>query len=132
GYSELWAYVLAIFVDQVQEPEGTLGIDTMSLLNKHKRGAYLQERQLVRPEKQTLDQIEYGKPNEAIRDLYQMAAAFRKNVVLTHHLKQVYEPDVKDGKVEHVWKGKYETDGVPDTMKQSDVLVRMEQKETRE
>ena len=125
GYEEQWAYFLEIFMDQVQEPEGTLVVDTMSLLNKNKRNAHLQGRQKVNPSKQTLDQIEYGKPNEAIRDLYQAAQAFRKNLVVTHHLKEHYAPQLEGTQMVTKWDGTYDTDGVPDTRKQVDVSLRM-------
>lgn len=125
GYLEHWAYMLEIFMDQVQEPGGTLVIDTMTLLNKNRRNAYLQERQKTRPDKMTLDRLEYGKPNEAIRDLYQAAQAFRKNLVVTHHLKEHYRPMLVGDKQETQWDGTYDTDGVPDTRKQVDVSVRM-------
>ena len=125
GYLEQWDYLLEVFMDQVQEPEGSLVTDTMTLLNRNRRNAHLQFMQKKDPSRSSLIQIEYGKPNEAIRDLYQAAQAFRKNMVVTHHLKQTYEPEIVNGKVEHIWKGKYETDGVPDTRKQVDVSLRM-------
>ena len=125
GYLRQWSYMLEVFMDQVQDPEGTLVIDTMSLLNRNKRNAYLEDRQKVRPDKQTLDQLEYGKPNEAIRDLYQAAQAFRKNLVVTHHLREHYKPVLVGSQMETKWDGTYDTDGVPDTAKQVDVSMRM-------
>lgn len=126
GYMDAWDYFMSVFVAAVQDPNvSTIGIDTMTLLTKYKRDAYLEELQKRggAPRKQ-LQQIEYGHPDGQIRSIFTFAQALGKNLVVTHHLRDVYGQIMKDGKLDNGPTGALEHDGVRDIMRLVDVQLR--------
>lgn len=126
GYEEQWAYFIARFVEAMTKPfVSTVVVDTMTLARKHKVNAYLQELQGAGKARKQLQQIEYGHPDGAIRDLYTFAKAAGKNLVAVHHLRDHYAPAVdRDGRVTTAADGTFEIDGVKDTDKYVDVNLR--------
>lgn len=129
GYMELWAYFIPVYVEAIQKKGGTIIIDTMTLLTRYKREAYLQELQeksTGRPRKQLM-QLEYGHPDSAIRSLYTFAQSTKHNLVVVHHLRDHYVSQVgRDGAVESVPDGTEEIDGIRDTFRYVDVALRNE------
>lgn len=132
GYMELWSYFNSAFVEACVSPEvSTIVIDTMTLLNKYKQDAYLQELQQKTPQgqpaRQQLQQIEYGRPSSDIRTVINTANGMGKNLVVTHHLRDEYKQGVKpDGSVGSMPTGNMEHDGVKDIMRLVDVQIRQE------
>lgn len=126
GYIEQWDYFLDRYVDAMMDKRtGTVVVDTMTLMRKNKINAYLQELQGQGKARKQLQQIEYGHPDGAIRDLYVFAKSAGKNLVATHHLRDHYSPGLRDGQVTTVADGTFEIDGVKDTAKFVDVGIRM-------
>ena len=125
GYMEQWNYFMNIFAKAVQDPAvKTVVIDTMTLLRKNKCDAYLQEIQEKKPRKQLL-QIEYGHPDGEIRRLFTFAQALKKNLVVVHHLRPVYETVVtSEGVKDSMPNGKFEHDGVRDINRLIDIRIR--------
>lgn len=132
GYMELWDYFLRIYVDALQDSDvSTVVIDTMTLLTKNKRDAYLQELQAKNPgnPRKQLQQIEYGHPDGGIRSLYTFAKTAEKNLVAIHHLRDHYGPSLgADGQVTTAPDGTMEIDGLKDTPRFVDVRLLNEKK----
>jgi hypothetical protein len=128
GYIEQWNYFLDRYVTAFTSKDvRTVGVDTMTLMRKVKINAYLQELQGAGKARKQLTQIEYGHPDGEIRDLFVFAKTSGKNLVATHHLREHYAPGMsRDGAITTVPDGTYEIDGVRDTAKYADVIVRME------
>ena len=107
----------------------TFVVDTMTLLRKNKCDAYLQELQTAGKPRKQLMQTEYGHPDGAIRSLYTFATSYEKNLVATHHLRDHYAPQLnKDGQVEQMPDGTKEVDGVKDTARYADIVLRNEKR----
>ena len=126
GYMEQWDYFLDRYVTAMTDKRTrTVIVDTMTMMRKHKINAYLQELQGAGKARKQLQQIEYGHPDGAIRDLYVFAKATTKNLIATHHLREHYSPGVNgQGQITTVADGTYEIDGVRDTMRFVDVGLR--------
>lgn len=134
GYMDIWEYWLQVYVEALQDPAvATIGVDTMTLLTRYKRDAYLEELQKksgdTGPARKQLQQIEYGHPDGQIRSIFTYAQAMGKNLVVTHHLRDVYGPGMKDGRIEQMPTGESEHDGVRDVMKFVDVQLRNTKKQ---
>lgn len=127
GYIEQWDYFLDRYVlAMTSKRVSTVVIDTMTLMRKHKINAYLQELQGQGKARKQLQQIEYGHPDGAIRDLFAFAKSVNKNLIATHHLRDHYSPGVsRDGVITTVADGTFELDGVRDTARFADIVVRM-------
>lgn len=132
GYMEQWDYFLDRYVEHMtNKVTKTIVIDTMTLMRKHKVNAYLQELQGQGKARKQLQQIEYGHPDGAIRDLYTFAKSAGKNLIATHHLRDHYAPGMsRDGVITTVADGTFEIDGVKDTARFADVVLRMEKDKT--
>ena len=128
GYMEQWDYFLARYVmAMTNKTTNTVVVDTMTLMRKLKINAYLQELQGQGKARKQLQQIEYGHPDGAIRDLYTFAkTTTSKNLIAIHHLRDHYSAVVsRDGLVTTAADGTFEIDGVRDTAKFIDVGLRM-------
>lgn len=133
GFEAIWDYTLDIFGRAMMDSrEVTMVIDTMTLLTKHKRDAYLEEanrkaKQDKKPLRKQLTQIEYGRPDGETRSLFQMAAAYEKNLIVIHHLRDHYGPVLKDdGTIGQGPDGTKEHEGVRDVPRYFDVSLRNE------
>lgn len=128
GFMEQWMYFIKIFSAAVTDPAvSTILLDTATLLRKLKINAYLQELQGQGKARKQLQQIEYGHPDGEIRTLYTMANGLRKNMVAIHHVRDHYSKQMTvDGKIETSPDGTFEIDGVKDTEKMVDILMRTE------
>ncbi len=137
GCVELWDYFLVTCVKALTDPAiKSVVIDTMTLARRIKINAYLEGLQdafVPNPSKpyekmrEQLLQIEYGKPNDAIRDIYNTGAGVKKNLIATHHLTDEYKslPTGRDGKLESTPTGKRIMEGLNGTYRFVDVAVRM-------
>lgn len=134
GYMEQWEYFVNLFAELIQDDEvATVGIDTMTILTKNKRDAYLQELQKKAQPGQTprkqLQQIEYGHPDGQIRNLYTSASSMGKNLIAVHHLRDHYAPMLNaDGQMTTGPDGTLEIDGIKDTPRFVDIRLTNEKK----
>jgi hypothetical protein len=126
GYIAQWAYFQQLFVSVMQsDTVQTVAVDTMTLCYRNKCDAYLEEMNVKSDgNRKQLIQIEYGRPNEGIRNIYQYAKAIGKNMVVTHHLRDHYVQVTKNGQLESVADGTLETDGIRDTARYVDISLR--------
>jgi len=132
GFMAQWSYMLTIYLAAMQdELVQSVAMDTMTLVYKNKCEAYLEELNTRGggARKQLL-QVEYGHPNEGIRSLYDLARASGKNLVAVHHLRDHYVSRPKaSGEIESVADGTLETDGMRETNKKVDIVLRIEKKD---
>ncbi len=133
GCVALWNYFLVRCVKALTDPNiKSVVIDTMTLARRIKINAYLEglqdecEKQHKDMREQLL-QIEYGKPNDAIRDIYNTGAGVKKNLIATHHLTDEYKsaPTGRDGRIESSPTGKRILEGLTGTYRFVDVVMRM-------
>lgn len=132
GFMAQWSYMLTIYIAAMQDPAvSTVIMDTMTLVYKNKCDAYLEELNTRNgSHRKQLLQVEYGHPNESIRSLYDFARASDKNLVTVHHLRDHYvnRPNSK-GEIESQPDGTMETDGMRETGKKVDIVLRIEKKD---
>ena len=134
GCLELWEYFIKLVAATIQDSSiRTVVVDTMTLARRVKADAYLQKLQQdaisqKQAPRRNLLQIEYGQVNEAIRQIFAICDSTGKNLVATHHLRDHYVPQVRDGLRETVPDGTLELEGWNDTYKNVDVAIRNEKK----
>lgn len=150
GCIELYGFFVAVYANALMDPKvKTVGVDTMTICRRIKVDAYLQgmQQQWLKAHPQQAEQgiytysytnsdgrtvwdnmrvqllqIEYGRPNDDIRDLYTMAAGLGKNLVATHHLT--------DERIKNELTGRRVLEGLNQTYKYVDVALRMEKRNT--
>jgi len=136
GAVALWQYFTTLAVQAMRDASvRTLVVDTMTLARRVKADAYLEMLQ-NRPRKQDehmrekLLQIEWGNPNDAIREFYTATGGSRKNLVAVHHLtdERKNTVDAKTGLIkEGVPTGRRILEGLSGTHRFVDVALLMEQ-----
>ena len=142
GYLQLWLYFIAMVAKAFMANEvKTVVVDTMTVARRVKADAYLETLQnaafdsngrriIVQgkemPMRERLLQIEYGNPNDAIRDVYTTGAGVGKNLVAVHHLtdERAQRPK-QSGEMEQVLTGKRVLEGLGNTHRFVDVAVLM-------
>ena len=127
GCSELRDYFIKLLSMALMDSRvETIVIDTMTLARRLKADAYLQEQQKGRADRKQLLQIEWGHPNDAIRNLYTICAGMDKNLVALHHLTDERK-DVPGagGTVESMMTGNRVLEGLSQTYRYVDVALRM-------
>jgi len=144
GFRELWNYFMVLLCQAFRAPADevrSIGVDTMTRARRISADSRLQELQekelkdgvpVDRIRKQLL-QIEYGRPNDSIREIYEAAAnitnAMGKNFMAIHHLTDEYgEVATRDG-TEKQKTGKLVLEGLNGTYRLVDVALRMEKKQ---
>jgi len=132
GCIEVWSYFTQLFVAAMTDPAvRSIVIDTMTVARRVRVDAHLEALQNMSKQgekmRERLQQIEYGRPNDAIRDAYFMSQGLKKNLVAIHHLTDEYgEVMSKRGEREQVATGKRVLEGLSQTYRFVDVAVRME------
>lgn len=135
GMVKLWNYFLVRLGEALRYTgEGTVRtivIDTMTMARRIKIEAYLESlqdkaRKSGGKMRERLQEIEYGTPNGAIRDIYTTCAAIKMNLVVTHHLQDERQ-DGMDSKGIVVSKktGKRILEGLNQTYRFVDIAIRM-------
>src|SRR3990172_833912 len=131
GAKEMWAYFLPKVVAAIQDQEvKTVVIDTATIARRVRVNAHLQQLQedaIAKGEvpRRQLLQIEYGNPNDAMRDIYAFAAGQTKNLVLVHHLTDERGDHINSkGEVQQVLTGKRILEGLNGTDRLVDVSIR--------
>jgi len=100
GYLEVWESLKREFFNVCDSSEySALMIDTSTLVWRLVQDAYLQELQSTSKDERTrLQQWEFGKPNDGMRNLFDQAKIHHKWLILIHHESDEYEPKLIDGK----------------------------------
>ena len=132
GCTVLWNYFLIRMSAALQDPGvRSLVIDTATIARRTKADSYLEELQKKEPSRQQLIQVEWGRANDATRDLYVASEGFQKNLITLHHLTDERKDAVGgDGKiVQGMLTGKRILEGLGQTYRFVDVALRMEKKE---
>lgn len=128
GARQQWQAFLVLYQTALlDESVRTIVIDTASLARRSVADAWLQELQENDPAKKRkqLIQIEWGKPNEAIRNIYSLTAATGKNLVVVHHLKDERRTVTnRSGQVDSVPTGKRILEGLGESERFWDVGIR--------
>ena len=137
GAREHWQYYNSRLAAAIAAPASEvacIGVDTGSMCRELRADAYLQElQQKVRPGEQVrqrLSQIEYAKPNEAIRDLYNYCEIAGKNLIVSHHLQDerklqpVTNPRDNTVSMQNLPTGDHVLRGLGDTLNLVDVAMR--------
>jgi len=137
GALELWLYFVQLANKSLVDPGvASIIIDTMTIARKLRADAYLQtlqdkaftpdgkRRQNIEVREQLI-QIEWGKPNGSIRDLYIAGGGARKNLAAVHHLTDERMDKMVESRMERgVLTGNRILDGLSDTYRFVDVAVR--------
>jgi len=133
GLRKLWDYFIIRLADAYTDPRvKTVVIDTATVARRVKADAYLEQLQADAEAKGErarvqLLQIEYGKPNDAIRDVFNMAQGTKKNLVATHHLQDEYKDHITSrGDVEKINSGRRILEGLAKTEALVDCHIRLE------
>ena len=141
GNTALWIYSINLMGAAFSDPRvSTLVVDTMTVARRAKASSHLEELQraayapdgsllsdglggFLKPREQLI-QIEYGKINDAIRDIYTTGAGTKKNLVATHHLtdERKEAPD-EHGKLVQVLTGKKILEGLAQTHRFVDIAL---------
>ncbi|KKL77387.1 hypothetical protein LCGC14_2035370 [marine sediment metagenome] len=143
GYLLLWTYFIAMCAKALMANQvKTIVVDTMTVARRVKADAYLEslqnvafdpttgERIIVQGQemkmRERLQQIEYGNPNDAIRDIFSTGAGVDKNLIAVHHLTDEYatRPNAK-GELVEVATGKRVLEGLKNTHRFVDICVLM-------
>ena len=134
GARALWAYFIQLFVEAMQDPTvHSVALDTATIARRVRVDAHLEALQDAAGPKdkmrERLLQIEYGTPNDAIRDLYNLAQGTKKNLIATHHLTNEYKDHINSkGDREQVITGNRVLEGLAGTYRFVDVALLMEGK----
>ena len=128
GCTKLWNYFLVRYVAALQdEAVRTLVVDTATLARRIKADSYLEEMQKKEPTRVQLIQVEWGRPNDATRDLFTTVESMKKNLIALHHLTDERK-DTVDGKgmiVQGMLTGNKILEGFNQTYRFVDVALRM-------
>jgi hypothetical protein len=156
GNTKLWLYSINLMAAAFSDPKiCTVVVDTMTVARRAKASSHLEVLQntayladgspapdgkggFQRPREQ-LQQIEYGKINDAIRDIYTTGAGVKqangkpKNLVAVHHLTDERVPGPLDerGRETQVLTGKKILEGLAQTHRFVDIAI-LTTKENRE
>jgi len=141
GNTDLWVYAINLMGAAFSDPRvSTLVIDTMTVARRTKASSHLEFLQnaaynadgsprpdgqggFLKPREQLI-QIEYGKINDAVRDIYTTGSGTKKNLVATHHLtdKYVQQPG-EGGRMESVPTGERILEGLAQTHRFVDIAL---------
>ncbi len=137
GNTDLWVYAINLMGAAFSDPRvSTLVVDTMTVARRTKASSHLEnlQRAAYNPTtgeripnvalREQLIQIEYGKINDAIRDIYTTSAGTKKNLVATHHLTDERREGIdKEGKVVQMLTGNKILEGLAQTHRFVDIAI---------
>jgi hypothetical protein len=131
GCREMWRYFIILIAKAMSDPGvKTVVVDTMTVARRVKADAHLQElqenpKQGEAPRVRLL-QVEWGPPNDAMRQLYTTASGLEKNFVGIHHLTAERQQHINSkGEVEQILTGNKLLEGLNGTYRFVDVALRM-------
>ncbi|KKM94894.1 hypothetical protein LCGC14_1193660 [marine sediment metagenome] len=148
GNTDLWLYSINLMAAAFSDPKiATIVVDTMTVARRCKASSHLEVLQnsayladgspapdgrggFLRPREQLI-QIEYGKVNDSIRDIYTTGAGVKqadgrpKNLIATHHLTDERAPGPTDeqGRETQVLTGKKILEGLAQTHRFVDIAL---------
>ncbi|KKK80330.1 hypothetical protein LCGC14_2824560 [marine sediment metagenome] len=147
GNTDLWLYSINLMAAAFSDPAiSTIVVDTMTVARRCKASSHLEVLQnaaylpdgspapdgrggFLRPREQLI-QIEYGKINDAVRDIYTTGAGVKqadgrpKNLVATHHLTDERKEGMDDkGQIIQVLTGKKVLEGLAQTHRFVDIAI---------
>lgn len=147
GNTRLWLHSINLMAAAFSDPEvATIVVDTMTVARRCKASSHLEELQkaaygpdgnllsdgrggLLKPREQLI-QIEYGKINDAVRDIYTTGAGVKqadgrpKNLVATHHLTDERKEGLDEkGQVVQMLTGKKILEGLAQTHRFVDIAI---------
>jgi len=137
GYRETWQSIMADFIGLLDEDSiRTIVIDSATELWKIAHRTELQikqEKQFAADPKlpdekvrESLQSMEYGPPNDRMRNLLYAARAKGKNLVLTHYPTPVYASKMDEkGQMISYDTGAVQMDGFKDTPKLVDLILKL-------
>ena len=119
GVKEVWKKLVEDYTDVLQDkrkyedktPFQTIVFDTGTQQYEICRLGFLQERQETKPDKQTLDPIEYAEPYARMKSMIYGARQYKKNLIITHYSADEYAPKLIDSQLKDVKTGKTRMDG---------------------
>ncbi len=142
GNTDLWLYAINLMGAAFSDPKiATIVVDTMTVARRSKASSHLEGLQsaayapdgsplpdgqggFLRPREQLI-QIEYGKINDAIRDIYTTGAGVKKNLIATHHLTDERKEGLDEkGHVVQMLTGKKILEGLAQTHRFVDIAIR--------
>lgn len=132
GYNEAWDYFMAIYGYAVRDKRfSSYVLDTATSARKFKADAHLESLQKQskaegKPIRKQLQQVEWGKPNTAIKEIYDTMGAIRKNFVSTHWLTDEYVKGIVNGNETMIPSGKFILEGWNDTHDKVDMALRFD------
>ena len=132
GYIALWDYFIGYLGLAVSDGSiSSIIIDTATIARRIKVDAYLEELNVSastsgKPPRKQLLQIEYGPANDAIRNIYSVAASVGKNFIAVHHLRDEYKPTQTPTGIESMPTGNRVLEGLDGTARFFDVCIRNE------
>ena len=137
GNTKLWLYSINAMAAAFSDPKiATIVVDTMTVARRTKASSHLENLQNAAYDaagnriqganlREQLIQIEYGKINDAIRDIYTTGAGVKKNLIATHHLTDERKAAPgPDGKIEQQLTGEKILEGLAQTHRFVDVAIR--------
>lgn len=139
GMKELFYEFASNYIKHLQDKDlATIVIDTATILKTVTDDCYLQElqeRQMPinpttgigsdgKPLRSQLQQIEYKEPNNRTRGIYYNAKSHNKNLVLVHHARDEYKPQLqRDGTIANSPTGKRERSGFSTLGDSADIIA---------
>jgi len=143
GNTDLWLYSINLMAAAFSDPKvSTVVVDTMTVARRCKASSHLEVLQNAAYDaagnriqgvnlREQLIQIEYGKINDAIRDIYTTGAGVKqadgrpKNLIATHHLTDERAPGPTDeqGRETQVLTGKKILEGLAQTHRFVDIAL---------
>jgi|SRR3990172_4813340 len=143
GCRNLWSYFIIRLAKAFTDPKvRTIVVDTMTNARRIKADSFLEALQdkAYKPNgdripevqlRERLQQIEYGLPNDAIRDIYTTGAGTRKNLIGVHHLTDEYAQSLNArGEQQSTPTGNKILEGLNNTYRFVDIALRMEKDKT--
>jgi len=103
GYMNLWNLLLMDFKAAYEHPQvRSLIGDTGGSMWAIRTRAQLEKAQMSNPTRTRLQQIEYGEPNTDMAAVLGACRAYKKNLLMLHHVGGLYEPKLTSHGVEEV------------------------------
>lgn len=136
GNNALWVYSITLMAAAFSDPRiATVVVDTMTVARRTKASSHLETLQNAAydaagnriqgvPLREQLIQIEYGKINDAIRDIYTTGAGVKKNLIATHHLTDERKESLdENGRVVQMLTGNKILEGLAQTHRFVDIAI---------
>lgn len=125
GMEAMWAELIADISYAYSDPKiASVTIDTATVMWAWATFAQLERAQNRDQNRIALQQIEYSRPNQEMRRILEASRLLGKNLILVHHLTDIYEKKATVRGIEEVktgerWAGFAHTGGIADVVARS-------------